>query len=676
MTDEFPQPPEAPSGGAGGGVFTYHTTVFVNSEMAGDRAVQLRRTTFLGELERTARYFVPPDGMNNAREILAEHRSVLVDGRPGTGRTTAARMLLYELPAPDPPFREPSFRELVPDEKAEVLLPEGIVGQGDRIVWDLSAASPTLWTRAREHLPFLFQEVRERLAYLVVVLPHAMASTLSRDLAAFVAPLAKPPFDQVLQRAFRVDGLPAQTTLKRSPAVTELLRQDPTMRDLARFTEYVRRSRDVAPDEGFDAWTAAALNAFRDWENEVADLARQAQDSTSHALLLAAGMLAPDMSRGLAGRDVWTAADLLVRMADPPAEEKPVLVRPDLAEQIRKIGGEYDRDGTVRFPKPDFDRAVRRYCWNQRPDLHGLIARWVERAVDLAELSSPARAQLAISLAEQRLRRCHPGDWPALARLIRRWAGSEQSWHQSLALLLTGMALQDETAGSFFRQQVYQWSTNSALDRGMVSLVRQVCVDVIADRHPDQAMVRLHHLARRNAEDDRIIAALLDLVERRLDFRTFMLARVARSLAEERYGKRAWEVDYRLFLRLADPEPLTASRPVGAPLIEDALVRRCLVSGWREVLRTRASQEWADQVAAWLTVAEADGEHRERLLDVLAEAAADDPAAPARLYHVARSRRTAGMFTAGVRSVGIADLFYRRIAARQEKGSASSRAAS
>ncbi|WP_256789069.1 hypothetical protein [Frankia sp. AvcI1] len=614
--------------------------------------VQLRRVSFADGLEILARHFVPPTGMSKARAILTEYRVVLISGRPGTGRTSAARMLLHERPGNDG-----TFHELAPTEKDRVLIPPGTIGQADRVSWDLSEARGSLWERARSELPALFQEVKEQRAYLAVVLPGMMPSVLPRDLAAFGTRLTKPPFNEVLQRAFRADGFSPEMTLAPTPAVTDFRNTDPSMHDVSLFAGHVRQAYEAARDADFGTWTADAWQAFKDWDGEVRKLADNLPDATSRALFLSTGML-----QGLSGRDVWTAADLLVQTVEPAAQSTTVLTQPDLASRITRFGGEYGQDGRVRFLRPDFDRAVRGYFWNQRPDLHRAIARWVETAVDNSDFSSEATTRLALGLAEQRLRHHHPSDWHELADLVRTWAETSQTWRQNLALQIAAKALQDDEAGSFFRHEVYQWSIISRRSPGLISLVRRVCTDVIADRHPDQAMVRLHHLARRNMDNAKVTDSLLDLVRRRPDFRTFMLVRLAEHVTENRTR---WELDRRLFLQLADAAALTAARATGDSLLHEPRVRQSLVTGWREVLRIAGMEDWAEQVSAWLTVAETDAGHRDQLLDVLAQAAADDPAAPAKLFHVAWSRRTVDPSSSGRRRGGVTDAFYRAVSARQ-----------
>ncbi|MET7906630.1 hypothetical protein ABZS86_36385 [Streptomyces sp. NPDC005355] len=73
--------------------------------------------------------FVHPRGFGQARRILAETSTVLLDGAPGSGRTSAARVLLHEL------RRDVgSFHELLPGEEGESLLDPDLVGDEDRLL--------------------------------------------------------------------------------------------------------------------------------------------------------------------------------------------------------------------------------------------------------------------------------------------------------------------------------------------------------------------------------------------------------------------------------------------------------------------------------------------------------------------------------------------------------------
>ncbi len=67
----------------------------------------------------------------------------------------------------------------------------------------------------------------------------------------------------------------------------------------------------------------------------------------------------------------------------------------------------------------------------------------------------------------------------------------------ALALSALERGLADPRDGWRFRRRCYEWSVNHRLPEPHAQVVIAACVDVIAPNHPQQAIVRLHHIARR-----------------------------------------------------------------------------------------------------------------------------------------------------------------------------------
>jgi hypothetical protein len=186
---------------------------------------------------------------------------------------------------------------------------------------------------------------------------------------------------------------------------------------------------------------------------------------------------------------------------------------------------------------------------------------------------------------------------------------------------------------------LYDWSRDPGLDTGAGHLAVALCADVIAATHPAEALVRLHHLVRRNAGDVRAEAeeALWRLVHQdRREFRR-LLDRVGSSLAEEPPAgdgqaaqRRAADLD--LFLALARPAEL--ARPSGS-LLADSVVRWRLVPGWQALLSEGPSTAWAALAWEWLGAGESD-RLADLWLDTLARACARPGVGSGRLYVVAR----------------------------------------
>jgi hypothetical protein len=180
---------------------------------------------------------------------------------------------------------------------------------------------------------------------------------------------------------------------------------------------------------------------------------------------------------------------------------------------------------------------------------------------------------------------------------------------------------------------LYTWATSPQLTKARAGILTEVCSGELADHHPEQAMVRLHHVARR-AESDEAEARLVQLVlgDHRLHHR--MLERLAHGLTKPR------SADIRLFTGLAEPSRLTAPLP-GSPtparaLIDVAGVRACLTECWTALFDRVPQAKWREPARLWLSAAEGiEARHRDHLLDILVRACRAHPYHLARLYTLA-----------------------------------------
>ncbi|MGH3854644.1 MAG: hypothetical protein ACRDR6_14325 [Pseudonocardiaceae bacterium] len=229
--------------------------------------------------------------------------------------------------------------------------------------------------------------------------------------------------------------------------------------------------------------------------------------------------------------------------------------------------------------------------------------------------------------AQQALRTNRPDD---LRFLAERWVKSTNSnWPSRLlpqAARAVECGLNDERHGLFFRKQLYTWSIDINLLSDLAQVVVQVCAEVLALTHPEQALVRLHHITRRHSGTAGEAArdALLELVDSDRRLYRCLLARVTEGLMKDTAR------DLALFCELAAPDRLTRT----PPLIEDAAVRAHLSTGWSAVLGGLSSPECAHPVRTWLAAAHENDQYRELLLTVLVEGSGVDQLSC--LYVVAR----------------------------------------
>ncbi|MFE4828191.1 hypothetical protein [Streptomyces sp. NPDC056672] len=601
--------------------------------------------------------FVHPPGFGDARDYLKRKGTVLLDGKPGSGRNAAARILLYERRDDAGTFHEVETRE----EGRPRLDPE-IVGAGDQLLLNLSGADERLWSEVQDELATFRSTVVERQAHLVVTLPYQRATRLHTDLIDFRVEIGRGPGMDVLQSYLRKSGIPVSETLQPVPALSEHLDNLPPMREIAELAALIETARRRAREQGsFSDWCEHALNAVRDRAGQVAALLAELPSGRQRALLLTTAMLS-----GAHADDLHHATDQLLRTVNYPKDETPLLERADLAERFAQIKAEADADGTVRFIGLGYDAAVRAHFWNHVPDLRARLREWVGHAVESGRLAQRGRDLLIERFAEQWLRTGPP---QALVALVERWTATTR-WEPRLraAAQVLEYGLKDERHGAFFRSAIYNWSGREGLTDELTQVLVGVCAEVLALSHPEQAMVRLHHLARRQREKTTAFEALLVLVRRDHWIRRRMLHRLERGLTSAK-----WQVDARLFLELSDPALLVSPGPRRAqPLLPDGVVRSQLAAGWAGVFRLLPQHEWNSPLSRWLFAACENDQYSDVFLDVLVAGAAHRPDILGALYTTARDWAAAGADSREDRAEVTARLLHKIGAAQRRRAAAPS----
>ncbi len=548
--------------------------------------------------------FVEPRNYGQAQGLLENNRSIRLTGAPGSGRRAAAQMLLHLLPGADGPIHE------LPDtwESGEPVLKSRTVASGasgERLLLDLSSSDEKDNGTLLRQLPSYREVVRKLGAYLVVVLPDGPAHHLGAELGPSVVEIGRPDGTAVFQRYLHHDRIPFSRDQLDTDALTELLRSAP-MRDIAELAELVRVARESQLGQAFPHWLHEAIEALTKWGDAVAGQVKRLSEGRQRALLLTTAMFS-----GAPADAVFGATSGLLKKVEQPEDELPPLQRKGFTEQLTEIKATRDGAGKVGFTSLAYDRAVRTHFWDEFPGLRDGFRDWVETAIEQPALTSEDRDMVVTSFAEQALRTGRPDDLRCLAE---RWAERPRLRPQAARTLERG--LKDERHGRFFRRQLYDWSITRNLPAGLAQVVVQVCSEVLALNDPKQAVVRLHHIVRRQSDAVGEVAyhALRDLVDLDRRLCSFLLNRVTRDSRAEQYVV----PDTDLFLELAGPDQLTDTMSQGPPLIEDPTVQAQLISGWGIALAAR-SPRCADRVRDWLAACEA-GRFRDLLLGVLVRA--------------------------------------------------------
>ncbi|MFI1727175.1 ABC transporter substrate-binding protein [Streptomyces sp. NPDC020489] len=614
-----------------------HQYIYYFQEAASrlrEQSCARRRVIAEADREHLAARFVPPAGTQNARSRLAESHTVLIGGLPGSGRRTAAVMLLHDLSDTRGTLHE--LPDTSDDDTDSAPLDADDINDGDRLLLDLSEADESRFVAVQNVLPSFRAGLLDRGAHLVVVLPHRLGYLLDDGLKRFTVEIGRPSARQVLSRRLRLDDVVFQPEQLDGSDLGTFLTQAP-MREVAGLVDRIRRHRDTSPpDRGFPDWLAAALHHRQDQSMRVAtDLAAE-QSGRRKALRLSLAMF-----HGATPDVVLRAANSLLDVLSHPPETAPRLERDDLHAELSAIKAEPGPDGRVLFRTPEYDRGVLNHFWTFLPDIRRQLCDWFEHCLAQIPLPKNERNDAVKRFADQSLRTARPED---LICLTEQWTSKGAPGHliPSAAQVLA-CGLDDERHGRHFRQRIYEWATSRETSERLRQVLVVVCAESMAGSHPDQAMVRLHHLARRAERQAGADARLALLKLTGADHRLYrsMLHRLSTGITQGH-----WARDREIFLQLADPVRLIGSRTV----------RDSLVSCWAGVLR-QPVESWHLALTGWLTAAE-DLRHRELVLRVLAAACAPDIRVSGQVYRVARAwARTAG----GVERSHTADHLLQRI---------------
>ncbi|GAA1964367.1 hypothetical protein [Kitasatospora viridis] len=548
------------------------------------------------QLRRLAWNFVPPPHFNDAFELLEQPGStVLVSGAPGSGRHTAGLMLLRRLPT-----RHGRLEELTASDADRAnRRTDGLeVSEEDRFLLDLSTCGEQEFLAALPGVRDYQHQVAEKLAWLVVVLPDGVNHLVPAELDRIRVELGRPPGRRVFIRHLR------GREFEYAPELRELdhpFDQDSMNRLALLAAEFVRQWKNRPLDE-FQEWWRRATETMHDHREAVARKVAE-YDGDQRAVLLTVALL-----HGAPADAVSEAIDWLCTELGHPVGEGIGLARLGLVQVLHSVGAKVE-DERVRFEIPSFDHAVRAYFWANYRDLREHFGTWAARCVTGGLLSDADRLQVVDRYATAALTAGNPG---AVWDNAIGWSGVALL-PEAARVIQQGLA--HEKHGGLFRLRMREAAADPKSTPALARVLTTLCVDVLADSHPDQAVVRLHHLARR-ADGDVARTELFKLVhgDRRLYW--LLLGRLTS-------GEVRRSADLGLFLELVDPEVL---------LTAGSIPWESLRQGWRVVMsESPAVASWAPRAHSWLAAAD----RSDSLLPTLVAAAEGDRSLLDRLYLVA-----------------------------------------
>lgn len=567
-------------------------------------ATEVRRATRRGAgawsevaFEDVAMQFQPPDGFSKIEDAIEEQGIVVLRGEPGSGRRFAALKLLAKSEYSPGLFYAPVIDSA--DEESLAQLP---LQTGDRVLLDLSTMSVERFTAlVASELPAFFRSVRDIGARSVVILPDGCEP--AAEWMKLVRPIARPnPVQAYKNHLVSIGIKPVEGVDKAS--IYKHFAHAP-MRDLDRLRMLVDEAREANPTLDYHEWTRKALEALSAGPEEVAAILKDLRAGHQRALLLSASLFA-----GLSADRAWHAAMILLDTLCYPKDPDLPLDRADLQEQLALFGASIDQNRRVQFKKP-LDEAIRTYLWDGYPALRASLAKWIEVLAKGRGDPDPDSEQVVTRFGHQHLR---TGQVDSLKQLIASLAGLKKDTVNQSASILLALGLTDPVHGRYFRLAMNDWARETSLSTGLGAVLIDACARTLVHTYPDQALVRLHNLARHPGPVGEMACEALaqQLDDGRLGRLLVLLLRRMADVPHKR--------DPYVFCRVVDPDRLTAAYGRYRPLATNHAVRAYLTRAWRDTL-TALPEGWQERLHGWLGTT--DATRRDLLLTVLAEAPAD-----------------------------------------------------
>ena len=399
---------------------------------------------------RVAQRYVEPEGFLEALAKLLGSRAVVLAGPAGTGRRTAATVLLERLGGLH-------LVEIEVDEEAS--LARHPIAAKEGYLLDLTAADDATVEQVRTALADFTKTLDKEDSSLVVIVDDDRAQGFD------AVRLAAPAPAEVL-RAHLEDR-------EVEPALAELPTTPAEAVRLAELVVSVEDRQDV-------------LGAYTNWSSRLREEFERHEDVPWRALLLAAAFLES------AHQDVVdAAADALLAETRYEGPKPHPLAGVGLAEKLAGIGASA---GTVTFAKPGYAEAVIDHVWTDFPALREPLVDWL---IGLPRaLSNEDSARLTVRLVGLGV--------TAVVKAVTVWSESALP----MARRLLAVAALDPVIGPDIRRVLKNWSKRRDLSTRLSEVAIAVCGGELGNRFPHIALTRLGSFVRRPELTDQVAVAL------------------------------------------------------------------------------------------------------------------------------------------------------------------------
>ncbi|MEL3946536.1 hypothetical protein [Streptomyces sp. LNU-CPARS28] len=527
----------------------------------------------------------------------------VIAGPAGYGKRTAGIRVLWEVSQAEQTEdgRALTLAEIQPDwDKPEApdtsLLPDE---PGTGYVLDV-AAEISGWERPGDVARALLthaEALRRVGSYLVVIAdehgwPEELSGTLARPLVRVKARpsphrVATAHLEYLYRKPERIRWLNTASSTTGTGLIGSaahlLNKETSTPADAARLAALLAQAED-SPDG-----LKKALATFQQWRNEVKDVFKKTKNLPADRALLIAALF-------LSGDTALSIQDAAQRLLGKPAETnvEVILSGPDLSTRLREVNAEVAERHAILDHRPGYAQAVLNHLWQQRPDIHPHLLKWLDEITAPGESGSTRLAAISDLLVELAIAE---NDIKVIEQ-IRTWIDNGNNGDEHLQLIadVFTKAAEADGLGAKVRARLLDWAQADA--EPVAKVIALVCQGEFADHFPRQALVRLRHILDRAEPDDAVRVAEEALSA--LAARPRQLLRVW-GMVVKWATEQGHLAGHRAFLSLLDPQ----NDPYVLQVLLDAAgqnaeVKEALLRGWRAALAdSRVSTQCRDLMIAW-----------------------------------------------------------------------------